>query len=129
MKHTLNSKILIVEDDNLIAKDLEELLKGLDYNTLGIVSNGKDAIKITEEKKPDLILMDIVLKGELDGIQTAQIIKENYNTPFIYLTAYYDKEVLKIAQKTQPAAYITKPYEEKELQTAIQLAIQPSKNL
>ena len=58
MKHTLISKILIVEDDNLIAKDLEELLKGLGYNTLGIVSNGKDAIKITEEKKPDLILMD-----------------------------------------------------------------------
>jgi CheY-like chemotaxis protein len=67
--------------------------------------------------------MDIILKGELDGIQTAQIIKENYNTPFIYLTAYYDKEILEKAQKTLPAAYITKPYEEKGLQTAIQLAI------
>ncbi len=63
--------------------------------------------------------MDIVLKGELDGIQTAQIIKDNYNTPFIYLTAYYDNEIVEKAQKTQPAAYITKPYEEKWLQTAI----------
>jgi CheY-like chemotaxis protein len=67
--------------------------------------------------------MDIVLKGELDGIQAAQIIKDKYNIPFIYLTAYYDNEILEKAQKTQPAAYITKPYEEKGLQTAIQLAI------
>lgn len=112
-----------MEDDNLIAKDLEQLLEKLGYKIICVVNNGKDAIKIAEEKIPDLIIMDIVLKGELDGIQTAQIIKDRYNIPFIYLTAYYDNEIVELAQKTKPAAYLTKPYEEKGLQTAIQLAI------
>lgn len=120
-------KILIIEDNNLIALNLKEQLKGLGHNIIKIVSNGKNAIKLTEETNPDLILMDIQLKGELDGIETAQIIKDKYNTPLIYLTAYHTNELLDRAQKTQPIAYITKPYEEKELQTAIQ-CLQKTKN-
>ncbi len=121
-------KILIIEDNNLIALNLQEQLKRLGHNIIKIVSNGKNAIKLTEETNPDLILMDIQLKGDLDGIETAQIIKDKYNTPIIYLTAYYTNELLDRAQKTQPVAYITKPYEEEELQAAVQ-SLQKANNL
>lgn len=121
-------KILIIEDNNLIALNLQEQLKRLGHNIIKIVSNGKNAIKLTEETNPDLILMDIQLKGDLDGIETAQIIKDKYNTPIIYLTAYYTNELLDCAQKTQPVAYITKPYEEEELQAAVQ-SLQKANNL
>ena len=78
---------------------------------IGISGNGNDALKKTGEIKPDLILMDIILTGEVDGIETAQQISELYSVPFIYLTAYYDDEILKRASLTQPAGYIPKPFD------------------
>ena len=118
-----STKILIVEDVNIVATDLQQRLEKLGYKIIGIVNNGKDAIKIIEETKPDIILMDIILKGDLDGIETVQIINKLHDIPHIYLTAYYDDKTLEKASKTQPYGYITKPFEDIGLYTAIQLAL------
>jgi len=112
-----------VEDVNIVASDLKQRLEKLGYKIVDIVDNGKDAIKVTEETKPDIILMDIILKGDLDGIETIQIINELHDIPHIYLTAYYDDKILERASKTQPYGYITKPFEDIGLYTAIQLAL------
>jgi CheY-like chemotaxis protein len=123
LKNMLNSKILLIENESIIAIDLKSRLENLGYNIIGIVNKGEDAIKKIEETKPDLILMNIILKGELDGIKTAQIIKNKYKIPFIYLTAHHDNKILKRAQKTQPATYLKKPYNDTEIQNAIKIAL------
>ncbi len=127
----MNSKtsILIVEDVNMVAIDLKLRLNKLGYNIVVIANNERDALKITEETTPDLILMDIILKGDLDGIETMQIINELHNIPHIYLTAYYDDKTLERASKTQPYGYITKPYDDIGLYTTIQLALYKHKNM
>ncbi len=123
----LNSKILIVEDEGIVARDIKHRLETLGYDVVGITGNGKDALNITNEQNPDLILMDIMLTGDLDGIETAKQIHDEYNIPFIYLTAYYDDEILEKASGTQPAGYITKPFNDVGLHAAIQLALYKEK--
>ena len=119
---TLKSKILIVEDYSIVARDIKERLENMDYNVLDIVSNGEDAIRKSNETKPDVVLMDVVLKGDLDGIETAQKIQAN-NIPIIYVTAYYDNETLKRAATTSPSGFILKPFDDVGLDTSIQLAL------
>ena len=118
-----NTKILIVEDESIVAKDLKQRLENMGYFVLGIVSNGKDAISKSNEMQPNIILMDIILKGDLDGIKTAQIIRKLHDIPFIYLTAYYDNEILERASMTNPYGYITKPFDDIGLYTSIQMAL------
>jgi len=113
-------KILIVEDESIVALELKDRLEKLGYQVIATVSTGEQAIKTTEEKNPDLILMDIHLKGNMDGITAAKHIK---NTPIIYLTAYADTETLNRARITTPYAYIVKPFEERELQSNIEIAL------
>ena len=108
----------------ILANDVKYQLEELDYNVVGIVNNGKDAIKLTLETNPDVILMDIVIKGDIDGIETAQQINKQYNIPIIYTTSYFDEEILERAKKTEPFGYIIKPYQEGQIHTAILLAIQ-----
>jgi CheY-like chemotaxis protein len=115
-------KILIVEDENIVATDLKQRLESMGYNMVGIVSNGKDAIKKCKETNPDLILMDIVLKGDIDGIKTAQNISKHYNIPHIYITGNYDNTIMKKAKTTQPISYITKPFDDKGIQNTIEMA-------
>jgi len=110
-----------------MALDLRNRLERLNYTVVGIADNGMDALDKLEELKPDIILMDIVLKGDLNGIKTAQQIKDLYNIPFIYLTAYYDDKILDMAAKTQPDGYITKPYEDISVHTSIQIAVRRRK--
>ena len=107
----------------ILASDVKYQLEELGYNVVGIVNNGKDAIKLTLETDPDVILMDIVIKGDIDGIETAQQINKLYNIPIIYTTAYFDEEILERAKKTEPYGYIIKPYQEGQIHTAIRLAI------
>jgi CheY-like chemotaxis protein len=90
------------------------------YIIVGIASDDKDAIKKCKETNPDLILMDIVLKGNIDGIKTAQNIIKHHNIPHIYLTGNYDKTIIKKAKTTQPSSYITKPFDDIEIQNAIE---------
>ena len=129
MVYLLNSKILIVENERLIADDIKQQLEDLGYDVVGISGDGEDALKKAGESKPDLILMDIILTGDVDGIETAQQINELYSVPFIYLTAYYDDEILERASLTQPAGYITKPFSSVGLHAAIQMALYKKKKL
>ncbi len=94
-------KVFIVEDQSLLALDLRSRLESLNYKVVGSADNGVDAVSKIGETKPDIVLMDIVLKGNLNGIKTAEQIRDIYNIPFIYLTAYYDDKILEKAAETQ----------------------------
>lgn len=114
--------ILIVEDERLVAEDIKGTLEGLGYNVTGITDRGDKAIEKVREKEPDLVLMDIVLKGDRDGVETADKIKSEFDIPVIYLTAYADDEKLKRARVTEPYGYIIKPFRERELHSNIEMA-------
>lgn len=115
----VDSKILIVEDDFIVAIDLKIHLENMGYYVLDITDNGYDALTKTRETNPDLILMDINLKGDIDGIDTAQKINTLYHVPVIYLTGYNDKNTIKRANITEPFGYIVKPFEDREIQLLI----------
>ncbi len=117
------TNILIVEDESIVAKDIQHSLKKLGYTVVDICSNGEDAISAAEELKPDLILMDIMLKGDMSGIEAASIIREKLNIPIIYLTAYADESTLSKAKVSEPYGYIIKPFKEIDLHTSIKMAI------
>lgn len=118
-----NERILIVEDDGIIAKHLEKTLARLGYSVAAICSSGEETIDFLGHEDADLILMDINLNGELDGIQTAEKITQNNDIPIVYLTAFADKETLVRARVTDPFGYILKPFEVHNLQMTVELAI------
>jgi len=115
-------KILIVEDELLIARHIEQMVKNLGYQALGVVESGEQALEATRDLSPDLVLMDIRLKGELDGVEAATRIWKYYSIPIVYLTAYADEDTLIKATSAEPFGYLIKPFEEKELLVAIELA-------
>jgi PAS domain S-box-containing protein len=115
-------KVLVVEDESLVAKDIHNMLRGQGYEVVGVLSTGEEALRVMPEAKPDLVLMDIVLKGEMDGIAAAERIWEDHSVPVIYLTAYADETTLSRAKITEPFGYILKPFDERELQTTIEMA-------
>lgn len=114
--------ILIVEDDNIIAMEIKDRVESLGYHVPAIISFGDKAIAKTGDIKPDLILMDIRLKGDVDGIQAAEKIRKLYDIPVIYLTAYADDNTLQRAKITEPFGYVLKPFEERELASTIKMA-------
>lgn len=116
-------KILVVEDENIIALNIKKKLKSFGYTVPAIVSTAEDAIKMTEITFPDLILMDVMLKGEMDGVQAIEEIRKKFDIPVIYLTAYSDDEVLERAKLTQPYGYIVKPFKANDLRTNIEIAL------
>lgn len=116
-------RILVVEDESIVAMDIKHRLESLDYEVPAIISSGEEAVVKAKETHADLVLMDIVLKGELDGIDAAQIIKDKYDIPVVYLTAYSDEKTLKRAKITGPFGYIIKPFEDRELHSAIEIAL------
>ncbi len=121
--NTEKNSILIVEDEIIVAKDIEQSLHSYNYDVLDIARSGEAALKILEEKLPDLILMDIRLSGSLDGIETAEIINTKYDIPIIYLTAYTDDINLSRAKQTEPYGYLPKPFSENEIHTTIVVAL------
>jgi len=116
-------KILIVEDERIIALDLQRRLMRFGYPDPVITTNGLDALKAIDSNRPDIILMDIMLSSDFDGIETATIINEKYNIPLIFLTAYSDEKTVERAKKAEPYGYILKPFKEKELYTTIDIAL------
>ncbi len=116
-------KILIVEDESIVAKDIQNGLKKLGYHVTAVVNTGEKAIREVEDNRPDLVLMDIMLKGEMTGIEAAKQIRERFSVPLIFLTAYADDNTLNKAKITEPYGYIIKPFKEKELQTTIEMAL------
>lgn len=118
-----NARILIVEDEGIIAKDLERRLTRLKYSVPATVASGEEAIQAAAQTHPDLVLMDIVLKGEIDGVQAAQRIRADFNIPVVYLTAHTDDSTFQRAKITEPFGYILKPFEDRELYTAVEMAL------
>ncbi|UTB32040.1 MAG: response regulator [Methanobacterium sp. ERen5] len=117
-----DTKILVVEDDKIISLDIQRVLNAVGYEVPFTVSTGEDAIRFAKELLPDLILMDISLKGDMDGIHAASQIK-NLSIPIIFLTAYKNKSLIERAQDTDPYGYILKPYDEQELTLTIDMAL------
>lgn len=117
------TKILIVEDESIVAKNIQSRLKKLGYDVPEIASSGEEAIQKAAKIQPDLVLMDIVLKGNMDGINAAKEIYTRFNIPVIYLTAYSDDKTLQRAKVTEPFGYLLKPFEIRELRSAIEVAL------
>jgi PAS domain S-box-containing protein len=115
--------ILVVEDEVIVAKSIQKRLKGLGYAVPTTAASGEEALRVAEETQPDLVLMDIKLKGAMDGIETAQRIQATWDIPVIYLTAYADEETLERAKVTQPFGYLLKPFELSELRTTVEMAL------
>ncbi len=118
-----NARIMIVEDDRIIARDLKNRLKQLGYQVAAIASTRDEALRKAADAQPDLVLMDIVLKGDGDGVQTAEQIRSKFNIPVIYLTAYADDDTLVRAKTTEPYGYLLKPFHIKELSSSIDIAL------
>ena len=122
------AQVLIVEDDRITAEDIRLSLGNLGYSVLGIASSGEEAIKKAQELRPDLVLMDIVLKGNMDGIEAAEQIRAALNIPVVYLAAaYMGGKTLERATITEPFGYISKPFEENELGSALEMALHKHK--
>lgn len=126
-----NAKILVVEDEKITAESIKLGLESASYEVVGLVSSGESAIKMVEEQSVDLVLMDIHLKGEMDGIGAAEEIRERFGLPIIFLTAYSDENTVQRAKITEPSGYILKesfgfirkPFVESELHTAIEITL------
>lgn len=116
-------RILIVEDQRLIAADIESTLRRMGYEIVGNVAEGEEAIGVATEKRPDLVLMDIRLRGPMDGVQAAASIRELVDIPVVYLTAYADEETIVRARRTSPYGYLVKPFNDRELRAAVEIAI------
>lgn len=121
-------RILVVEDEAIIAMDIQGILRKLGFVDSEVVFSGEESIKKVASGRPHLVLMDIKLKGNLDGIQAAKQIYYEYNVPVIYITAFGDENTLKRANGTARYGYITKPFEENELQSIILSALHKAYN-
>ena len=124
----MKKRILIVEDETMIAKDIESKLRNLEYEPLPIVRSGEEAVEKAGKLRPDLILMDIILNEKMDGIEAAGQIMAHFDIPVIYLTAYADDKLLERAKITEPFGYMIKPFHERELQSTIEMAIYKHKS-
>jgi AmiR/NasT family two-component response regulator len=114
--------VLLVEDEAIVAADLANKLGRLGYDVVGTAARGEDAIALAFARRPDMVLMDIHLQGRMDGVDAAARIRRECNVPVIYLTAHSDTTTLARAQATECYGYILKPFEERELETAIEMA-------
>jgi len=119
----VEGRILVVEDEHIVAMGIKKMLKNLGYTVTGVASSGKDAISKAESTFPDVVLMDIMLKGDMDGVEAAKEIRERFDVPVVYLTAYSDNKILERAKKTEPFGYIVKPFDEKDLHSSIEVAL------
>src|SRR5574341_1670289 len=119
----VKTQILVVEDEAIVAEAIRRKLQKLGYSVPSTASRGEEAIKKVEENNPDIVLMDIVLQGEMDGIEAAEQIRARFNIPIVYLTAYSDIKTLERAKVTEPFGYIIKPFKERELNINIEIAL------
>ena len=120
---TAKANILVVEDERVVALDIQMQLQSLGYHVPATVSNGASAVQKALEVHPDLVLMDIRLKGDIDGIQAAHRIQAHADIPVVYLTAYADADTLERAKVTEPVGYLLKPFEQRELGATIEMAL------
>lgn len=114
---------MLVEDNKIISMELKQRLEHMGYEVFDVVNSGEEAVLKVNELSPDLILMDIKLKGKMDGIEAAGQIDSQYHIPIVYVTAYEDEETLKRAKYTHPKGYLVKPLEEEALHSIIESSI------
>ncbi|MDD2982073.1 MAG: response regulator [Crocinitomicaceae bacterium] len=119
----LKVNILVVEDESIVSKDIQNTLIKLGYEVSGAASNGEKALSLIKSESPHIVLMDIMLKGDMNGIEVAKIIKEKYDIPVIFLTAYADEATLNKAKLAEPYGYLIKPFKEQDLQATIEMAL------
>ncbi len=117
------TKVLIVEDESIVAKDIQNVLQKNNYEVVGIANNSDTAFNYISQNIPDVILMDIMIKGNIDGITLSEKIKEEYDIPIIFLTAYSDSSTLDKAKMVEPYSYITKPFKNTDILSAIEIAL------
>jgi CheY-like chemotaxis protein len=117
------TRIFFVEDDEIVAKVIEWRLNKLGYTICGSAKNGVDAIAVIKDKAPDLVLLDIELKGHMDGIDVGEFLSSQTKIPFIYLTSHTEDSILKRAKSSRPKGYIKKPFSDDDLRVAIELAL------
>jgi len=117
------AEILIVEDDGVVARDIQNKLKNLGFRAPTMVPSGEEAIEKVKGHKPDLVLMDIMLQGEMNGAVAAEQIRSQFDIPVVYLTTYADENVLEREKVTEPFGYIIKPFEDRELNAAVEMAL------
>lgn len=118
-----SATIMVVEDEIIIGMDIRNTLKKLGYKVPAVVASGEKAIEKAEKIKPDLILMDIMLNGSMDGVEAAAQIRSRFRFPVVFLTAHTDATTLERAKQTEPFGYIVKPFEERELYTTVEIAL------
>jgi len=117
------ARILVVEDEGVVALDLKSRLEGMGYIVVGLAASGEEALALSQRTHPNLVLMDIKLKGTMDGVEAAEAIRERFDVPVIYLTAFVDEETLRRARLTEAYGYILKPFDERELAINIEIAL------
>lgn len=118
-----SAHVLLVEDEGIVARDISNRLERMGYAVAGVASSGPEALEKTADTIPDVVLMDIKLQGEMDGIEASQSLRQRYDVPIIFLTAYADDQTLDRAKATAPFGYLLKPYQERELRSAIEVAL------
>ncbi len=118
-----NRRILVVDDERIVAQDIIEVLNGMGCTVVGTALSGEEAINKAGQYRPDLILMDITLQGQMDGVEAASIIRREYDIPCVFLTAYSDRRYLERAKLTLPAGYMVKPFEEAALRSTVEIAL------
>ena len=116
-------RVLVVEDEPLIAEDIRDLLDSMDYEISAHAMSGEEALEELADNTPDIVLLDINLEGEMDGIQVGEILHKEYQLPFVYLTSYANKSTVERAKHTHPMGYIVKPFDEKDLFTSLEIAL------
>jgi len=115
--------VLVVEDSQIVARDIEKKLARLGYRVAGSSVSGRGAVDKAAATRPDLVLMDIRLKGKMDGVEAARVIRDRFDIPVVYLTAYTDDETVERAKRTEPLGYLVKPFDESTLRTALEVAL------
>ncbi len=123
MNNELKTKVLIIEDESIVAKDIQNILQKNNYEVIGIANNADTALNYLAQQMPDVILMDIMIKGNMNGIELSHKIKEEYDVPIIFLTAYSDLPTLEKAKIVEPYAYITKPFKNSDILSAIEITL------
>ncbi len=121
-------RILIIEDELIIAEDMQNMLTKMEYEVVGNAMDYDEAIAFLDNEKPDLILLDVNLNGEKDGIEIAEEINKKYHIPFIFTTSYSDSATLERAKKTNPINYLVKPFKKEQLFTSIEIALHKMQN-
>ena len=118
-----DKRVLIVEDESIIAAEIRSTLELLGYNVCGWAMSGDKALDLFKNSNPDIALLDINIKGTMTGIDLAKVIRANYNFPFVFLTSYSDLQTLKQVQETLPYGYIVKPFSDKDIRSNLELAL------